>query len=154
MTARLRVSVAPSPSTATDINIMLPPIPYQKWVFIAILREGRRFDVIYDNRIVASQRLEHYPVNKSASLSAGNKRLRGSMIHIMIKDRRLTPSEVEAERLQFVDTNNMIPEDHTINVLFPKFTMPYFSTCPPGLPCEPITRPPDNNLLRWNTPYV
>lgn len=151
---RFRVSVKPTNTTVKEVEISLPPIPHQKWVFIAILREGRRFDFIYDNQIVASHRLEHYPVNITAPLAIGNKALRGSVIHVLIKNRRLTPTEVEEERLQFVDTNNMIPEDHSIDILFPKFTLPYFATCPPGLPCDPVSKPPQDNLLKWSTPYA
>ena len=150
---QLRVAVKTA-TTVKETVIPLPSIPYQKWVFVAVLREGRRCDVIYDNRIVASHRLEHYPVHIVSPLTVGHKRFRGSVIHVMVTDRRMTPTEVETERTRFVDTNGMIPEDHSIQVLFPKFTLPYFSECPPGLPCQPVTRPPHDNLLKWSTPYA
>jgi hypothetical protein len=35
--------------TQQEEYIELPPIPRQKWICISILREGRRFDIIYDN---------------------------------------------------------------------------------------------------------
>jgi hypothetical protein len=38
----------------------LPPIPKQKWMFIAILRDGRRFDIIYNNYDFSIKRYKIY----------------------------------------------------------------------------------------------
>jgi len=150
-TARLRVQTNDSGTFKHEI-IELPNIPKQKWIFIAILRDGRRFDIIYDNKIVASQRLEYYPVVISSPLSVGNKSLDGSVIHIMVNGTRLTPIEVERERVSHVDTNNTVLEANTIDVSLPGLKL--FAQCPPGLPCDPITKPPNNNLLMWKSPYA
>ena len=40
-------------------QITIPGLPLQKWICLGILREGRRIDVVYDNRIVASKRLNN-----------------------------------------------------------------------------------------------
>ena len=133
-------------------TIELPQIPKQKWIFIAILRDGRRFDIIYDNKIVASQRLEYYPVVISSPLSVGNKGLDGSVIHVIINGTRLTPNAVERERLTHVDTNNTVLEANSIDISFPGLKL--FAQCPSGLPCDPITKPPNNNLVQWKTPYA
>ena len=151
ISARLRVITNDAGSMKNEI-IELPPILKQKWVFIAILREGRRFDIIYDNQLVASQRLEYYPVVISSSLSVGNKGLEGSVIHVMVNRIRLTPDAVERERVAHVDTNNTVLEGDTIDLSFPGLKL--FAQCPPGLPCDTITRPPSNNLLQWKTPYA
>ena len=140
----------------TDIHkeelIDLPEIPKQKWIFIAILRDGRRFDIIYDNKIVASHRLHNYPVLISSSLSIGNAGLDGSVIHVIVNGKRLPPSNVERERKKYVDTNNTVLEDNPIDISLPGLKL--FSQCPSGLPCDPITQPPTNNLLQWETPYA
>ena len=60
--ARLRVITKGSSGTAVEQLMDLPSIPKQKWICIAILRDGRRFDIMYDNKIVASHRLQNYPV--------------------------------------------------------------------------------------------
>ena len=150
--ARLRVTTKDSSGSAIDEIMDLPSLPKQKWVCIAILRDGRRFDIMYDNKIVASQRLQNYPVIISNPLRIGNKPLSGSAIHIIISDRRLTPTEVDRERLRYVDTNNMIIESNAIDMSFPNIRL--FSQCPPGLPCDPVTKPPRDNLLEWKTPYA
>lgn len=148
---RLRITTNHT-GTLEDEIVELPPIPKQKWMFIALLREGRRFDVIYQNRIVASHRLEHYPVVISSPLSVGNKGLAGSVIHVLINGKRLSPNEVERQRIAFVDTNGMVVEDHPINMSLPAIQL--FGECPSGFPCDPVTKPPKNNTIEWSSPYA
>jgi hypothetical protein len=149
--ARLRVQTNDA-GTLKYETIDLPQIPKQKWMFIAILREGRRFDIVYDNKIVASQRLESYPVVISSPLSVGNTGLDGSVIHVIVNSNRLSPSEVERERLAHVDTNGTVLEANSIDMNLPAFQL--LAQCPPGLPCDTVTKPPSNNLKQWSTPYA
>lgn len=150
-TARLRVQTNDAGVFKQEI-IDLPNIPKQKWIFIAILRDGRRFDVIYNNQIVASQRLENYPVIISSSLSVGNKGLSGKVSHVLVNGTRLTPNQVERERLTYINTNDTVVLADNLAISFPSVKL--FAQCPPGLPCDPITKPPSNNLLQWETPYA
>lgn len=147
--ARLRVATNKSQPEIIE----LPPIPYQKWVFIAILRDGRRFDVIYDNRIAASSLLEHYPVVITSSLSIGNDiGLNGKVAHVIINSSRLSPDEVERQRKIYVTTNNEVVEDNSIIASLPTITLA--AECPPGLPCDNVTKPPLNKMYKWKTPYA
>jgi hypothetical protein len=148
--ARLRIHTTNGGKNTMEI-VELPPIPRQRWVFIAILRDGRRFDVIYDNRIVASKRLMSYPVIISSPLAVGNPTLLGKVIHVIINPTRLSPSDVERQRLIYVDTNNDVLEDNDLLISLPTFTLA--AGCLPGLPCDNITHPP-NNVLKWKTPYA
>lgn len=150
-TARLRVQTNDAGVFKQEI-IDLPNIPKQKWIFVAILRDGRRFDIIYDNQIVASQRLENYPVIISSSLSVGNKGLSGHVSHVLVNGTRLTPNQVERERLTYVNTNNTVIDANELAFSFPSVKL--FAQCPPGLPCDPVTKPPSNNLLQWESPYA
>ena len=152
--ARIRIRTKDSSGIIKDEIMELQPLPKQKWICIAVLRDGRRFDVIYDNKIVSSQRLQNYPVVIGSPLSVGNKGLMGSMIHMIISGRRLTPTEVERERLKYVDTANMVIESNLFDISFPSLSFSLFGQCPPGLPCDPITKPPRSNLLEWKTPYA
>lgn len=150
--ARLRIRVKDNNAIKTEI-IDLPSIPRQKWIMIAVLRDGRRFDVMYDNKTVMSHRLKNYPVIISGPLNIGNNGLDGSAIHVIINDRRMNPVEVERERTSYVDTNNVVFEDNQIYVSFPMPTIKLFGQCPPGFPCDPVTKPPKNNLMAWESPY-
>jgi hypothetical protein len=152
--ARIRIRTKDSSGVIKDEIMELQPLPKQKWICIAVLRDGRRFDVIYDNKIVSSQRLQNYPVVIGSPLSVGSKGLMGSVIHMIISGRRLTPTEVERERLKYVDTANMVIESNLFDISFPHLSFSLFGQCPPGLPCDPITKPPRSNLLEWKTPYA
>lgn len=155
--ARLRVQTQQAGRFQYE-TIPLPAIPKQRWVFLTLLREGRRFDVMYDDRIVASQRLEHYPVVISSPLSVGNKGLEGAVINLMVNGRRLSPVEVERERKIHVDTNGRV-----VNTSFdplrplelpPNPLSALTAQCPAGLPCETVTSPPKKSLYEWKTPYA
>ena len=149
--ARLRINTFNAGKQEFEY-VELPSIPKQKWMFIAILREGRRFDVIYNNRIVASQTLMNYPSVISSPLSIGDKGLGGSVVHIVVNPKRLSFNEVERERLSHIDTNDNVLEDNIFLFNIPGIKL--FAECPPGLPCDPVTQPPSNNLLQWSSPYA
>lgn len=160
--AQLRVQTQHAGNRKEEV-ISLPSIPKQKWVFITILREGRRFDVMYNNRIVASQRLEYYPVVISSPLSVGNEGLDGKMVHMKTNSRRLSPDEVDRERLNHVDTSGMVVDmkwGERSPLRFLDFELPDidFSSltkrCLPGLPCDNVTSPPKKSLYEWKTPYA
>ena len=166
MGARLRVQTQKGGELQYE-SIALPPFPKQRWVHVAILREGRRFDVLYDSRIVASQRLEHYPVVIASPLSVGEKGLDGTAIHLKVNSRRLSPEEVERERKTHADTNGMVtdmkwelpsllPEE--VDFSWNPFSWNPFASllaeCPAGLPCHTITAPPSKTLYEWKTPYA
>ena len=150
--ARLRVRTKGQGSEVEDEIITLPPIPKQKWVFIAVLRDGRRFDVIYDNNIVASERLQHYPVVISSPVSVGNKGLDGAVIHVMINNTRMSPIDIERKRMTLIDTNKMVVDVSIFNKSLPSVSL--LAQCPPGMPCNTVTQPPINQKFTWSTPYA
>jgi hypothetical protein len=135
--AQTRLRVANYSEQSLYDYVELPPIPKQKWVFIAILRDGRRFDVIYDNIIVASKRFPTYPTIISSPLSTGSKNLSGSVIHVIVKDSRISPNSVEYERKRHIDTNGVVIETGPIYSAFP--TTAIFGICPPGASCDITT---------------
>lgn len=151
--ARLRVTTSKGiGSSGQDEIIELPAIPRQKWTFIAIIRDGRRFDIIYNNKIVASQRISEYPAVVPSSLTVGNTGLSGSVIHVMVQPNAMTPTDIEKERVTRIDTNGTVLEDNKIDLSFPGIKI--LAQCPSGLPCDAITSPPPDNLLKWSTPYA
>lgn len=151
MSARLRI-ITNNSNTKHVEYIELPPIPRQKWVCITILREGRRFDVMYDNRIVASKQLEYYPVVILNEFVVGNPILMGKAIHVIITPKRLSPSEVDRQRRIYVNSNNDVLESNSLLMSLPSFKIS--AQCLPGLPCDNITHSPSNAYLKWQTPYA
>ena len=49
-------------------------------------------------------------------------------------------------------TNSIDIPTNSIDISLPGLKL--FSQCPSGLPCDPVTQPPNNNLLQWETPYA
>ena len=139
--------------------IPLPPLPAQKWTFIAILRDGRRFDVLYNDQVVASHRLTYYPntgiqnqlqVGQSPLTKTAPARFLGSAKHLFAFNYRMPPGELAALRAKYVDTTGAPP----IPLPFPSpFDLTFPSFCIPGLPCNPVNQPPPNSLQAWSTPY-
>jgi len=139
--------------------IPLPPLPAQKWTFIAILRDGRRFDVLYNDQVVASHRLTYYPntgvqnqvqVGQSPLTKTAPRRFLGSAKHLFAFNYRMPPGELAALRAKYVDTTGAPP----IPLPFPSpFNLTFPSFCIPGLPCNPVNQPPPNSLQAWSTPY-
>lgn len=136
-------------------EVDLPPFPQQSWIFLAILRDGRRFDILYNDRIVASHRLGEYPVAVANPLKVGSVGLLGQAVHVLVADRRLSPRELAGLRASMADTNGAPPQDTT-------FPMPNLLAltlkdlqvaCIPGLPCNPVTTPPSNRLKSWSSLY-
>lgn len=156
--ARLRIQTQQAGRYQTE-SVDLPAFPKQRWVHLAILREGRRFDVLYDGEIVASKRLEHYPAVVVAPLSIGNKGLEGAVIHLKVNPRRLAPEEVERERKTYTDTNGRVVQAVSPSTALTYQTPPnplaaLTAECPAGLPCETVTAPPKKPLYAWKTPYA
>lgn len=148
---RLVITTAgPTPQHET---IELPKLPSQKWIFLAILRDGRRFDILYDDRIVASHRLTYFPQITQNSLIVGNTMFLGNAIHILVASNRLTPTEAIRQRSKLAN----ITGEPTAIAESTAFGLPSFPSlkayCIPGLPCNPITKPPKNHMKAWSSPY-
>jgi hypothetical protein len=151
--AQLSVVTVGAGQTSTEI-ISVPPLPMQKWVFVAILRDGRRFDVMYNDQIVASHRLAQYPKVTSNPLRVGGKGLLGSAVNVIVAPYRMTPSEVVREMRHLSDTTGTPVASMTRIQLPPiPFTTRFRSVCIPGIPCEGVTQPPSDNLKAWYSPY-
>jgi hypothetical protein len=145
-TARLVIATAKGPEIVT-----LPPYPLQKCTFLTILRDGRRFDVMYDNQIVASHRLEHYPSSITNPVSVGGPGFIGNAVHVLVAKTRLNPQEIAIERARYTDTTGCAPPKSPFPYMF---SLPNFMTfCIPGFPCNPATTPPANKMQTWSTLY-
>ncbi len=134
--------------------ITLPTLPMQKWMYVAILRDGRRFDIMYNDQIVASHRLEYFPVIMSNPLKVGNKSLLGNAVHVMVAGYRLKPNEVVYQRNRLSDTNGEPPVAKEITFGIPPIPfLNWTQQCLPGLPCNAVTKPPENKMKAWSSLY-
>jgi hypothetical protein len=154
--ARMRIATSNTPNNKYE-TIDLPQLPLQKWTLLSILRDGRRFDVMYDDKIVMSHRLQFYPLVPSNAMKLGNSGLIGRAVHFLVADKRLTPSEVTTQYTKLADTNGA----PIVNRSLPFFgkleniSIPKLSVSVPGLDIAPIVdNPPPNTMKAWRTPYA
>lgn len=90
-------------------TITLPPIPLQKWIMVAVAREGRRFDVYYNDSLVLSQKAMYMPIsnisNSSfAGITSGSNGLVGQIALANVYNYRLSSSDIVSKYAEFADT--------------------------------------------------
>jgi hypothetical protein len=146
--ARLQIKT----SNGNTETVEVPALPQQKWVFLTVLRDGRRFDVMYDDKIVASHRLMEYPAQIANQLVVGGKTFLGQAVHVLMAGTRLTPTQVQQQRGQLADTTGSPPIKFPLPLPIPFGSLQ--TTCLPGLPCNPISTPPSNGMKSWSTLYA
>jgi hypothetical protein len=135
---------------AIEEKIEIPASPMQKWIQLGILRDGRRFDILYNDKMVASKRLEHMPVYTTASIKMGGPRIRGSFREGRVFNYRLSLQDVYIQLSKTSDTRHKPPTSVDMSIGNP---FAIFS-CPGGFFCGADARTPKNALQEWQTPYA
>lgn len=139
----------PKVQTVFEETIPLPNLPMQKWTFITIAREGRRFDVYYNGKLVMSKRTQNVIDSKAAfgPIVAGDTNLQGKIALVEALPQKISQAEVEAKYKATSDTTGQP------NVSAPTNILDYLPNCEGG-GC--ITGPkmrPTSPLLDWQTQY-
>jgi hypothetical protein len=134
-------------------SFTLTNFPEQKWVQLVIVREGRRYTVYYNGRIVLSQRTINYPTVSSSQFIVGDSRLTGLFALPRIVPVEYHIQDVRADLKNTSDTRHkpVSPNDK----IFPESLsfIPSFG-CPNGLFCFQSPQPVFNPLKSWKTPYA
>jgi len=127
-------------------------LPLQKWVYLAIVREGRRFTVFYNGEVVTSHRLEYFPITTTSSLKIGDPAIRGYYAFPQLVGTPLSIAELKNfEDLSSDTRNKPFLKDVSWTDMF---TMP-FKGCPDGLFCFSTSKAPVQNPLKtWNSTYA
>ena len=135
--------------------IKLPPIPRQKWINFCILREGRRFDVLYNGKIVASKRLTYVPVYVSSPIIIGNPKLNGEFINGFVYSYRMNARDLKEE---IESTSNTRGEPYTKNSstkeLLSIFSFSPSFGCPGGKPCNRNVSTPLDPTIDFESEYA
>ncbi len=116
--------------------------------YVGIVIEGRRFSVLYNGRIVASQVIGNMPrINKSGTLFAGNKidDNQGQLAYVSYNDRAMGSDEL---MIEYASTPNTRGEPYLSASILDMFG------CPAGVFCNTPTTPPKQGNLAWSTPFA
>lgn len=155
-------------------TMILPMIPLQKWTMVTVAREGRRFDVYYNDRLVLSQKTMYMPTNTSTAsnfngLVSGSAGLAGQLALVNVFSTRYSIQEVAALYTSTSDTRGrpfipsveggvdligLVPtaSPSSFSTTLSSY-LPSFNLCPPG-GCfnSPVVRPA-SPLYDWTSPY-
>lgn len=157
-------------------TLSLPPIPLQKWTYVTVAREGRRFDVYFNNTIVLSQKTMNMPISNVSNssmggITSGSTGLLGQLALADLYNYRLSTKDVSVKYSQYADTRgrpylNTISNPMSLSDvggILPAYAatfstsifgyMPSFNLCPAGGCFNPPTIQPASPLYDWSTPY-
>jgi hypothetical protein len=133
-------------------ELALPMIPQQKWVYLTVLMNGRKFDVMYDDEIVGSKIFNHIPSYVSSPLTVGNEAIYGAYIYGRVNGVRETKHTITRIRSRTSDTRGEPVISLKDKILGVFTTTP--SLCPPGVACDIGIAASPGVLNRWETNYA
>jgi hypothetical protein len=136
--------------TVFEETIPLPNIPFQKWTFVTLAREGRRFDVYYNGKIVTSKRTQNVPDIRAAfgPITAGDPNLTGKIALVESVGEKLNQSQIEARYKANADTTGEPKVSTPLNIF------DYVPNCEGGGCVQGPKMRPTSPLLDWDTQYA
>jgi len=147
-------------------TLPLPPITYQKWTMITISREGRRFDIYYNNNLVVSHTMLHTVTTTAFDTRgpmAGDKNLIGQLGLFNIMPTVSSSTSVSTNYAAQSDTRGRpyLPVIDDKRGLFPSTSpsgfglpsLPSFSLCPSGSCTRTPTVRPAKPWQDWDSNY-
>lgn len=131
-------------------TMALPNIPLQKWTMITIAREGRRFDIYYNDAIVLSKRAQYMLDTRSAvgPIIAGDPFLNGKIAMVESYPRKLAAPEVSQIYSARSDTNGKPNIDVAPSI------RDFVPICDGGQCGQAPKIRPASPLLDWDTDYA
>ena len=127
-------------------TIALPPLPLQKWVMISIVREGRRYDIYYNNELVLSKKtdFEIADIVTKDNVKLGNPGFYGTSGLMNISMKSMSGMDVARVYSSYTDTRGVpllsIPSTDISKSTSPttfSYSMPSINISPPTLPSLP-----------------
>ena len=133
----------------TNQIIDLPPLPERKWVYLSILREGRRIDILYNDVVVGSAYLNTFPVIADKPVEAGDPTLSGTIVLVNGASSRYGVDDIRHEREARSDTRGKpyITGESDFNIVIPTIG------CPGG-DCSTVAANINRNNKVWSSPYA
>ena len=140
----------PRVQTVFEETIPLPEIPFQKWTFVTIAREGRRFDVYYNGKVVMSKRTQHIVDSRSGfgPIMAGDPNLIGKLAFVQTFPEKLNQSDILSHYKANSDTTGQPVISAPTNLF------DYLPNCKDGGCISGPKMRPTSPLLDWKTQYA
>ena len=141
---------SPKVQVVFEETIPLPNIPFQKWTFVTIAREGRRFDIYYNGELVMSKRTQSVVDTRAAygPITAGDPNLVGKLAFVQSFSEKLTQPQVMANYKEKSDTTGQPMISSPTNLF------DYLPNCKDGGCITGPTMRPTSPLLDWQTQYA
>lgn len=147
----------------------LPPIPFNKWFMITINKEGRRFDIYYNDTLVLSKHtstvLYHNSTSNNITVGNKNKYISGSSGYFTLYNSIQSAIDISKQYHSFVNTrgspvfNENPPTLALTNVsldrlpsLIGNVSVP--SICGSGDCITSPSNPPASPLYEWQSSYA
>lgn len=136
--------------TYFEETIILPDLPYQRWTMITIAREGRRFDIYYNDKLVTSKRTQYALDSRMAfsSIIAGDPDLYGKVALVETFPQKLSLTEVQYNYSVKATTTGepILPQELDVESMLP--------ICKDGSCIKgPAVKPP-TPFMDWETKYA
>ena len=142
----------PNPSESLEV-FDVEDFPQQKWVHVAIVREGRRYTIYYNGKVSSSQRTKYYPTIDSSSLNVGDARLIGEYTLPKIAPTPYRLDEIKRELGVTSDTRHQPYKSVTFAEITDMLSM-FSASCPSGIFCFNTSSTPQSPLQVWKSPYA
>lgn len=147
----LRKKATSNDTQVVEETLVLPMIPIQRWTMITIARDGRRYDVYYNNKLVMSKRTEHVlDINSAVGpIQSGDSNLYGSITNVEVFPGRLSQADVSSNYARLANTTGE-PYSSQTDVSFSDLV----PICKDGSCLKGISVRPASPLLDWDTQYA
>jgi len=138
--------------------IEIPNIPLQRWTHVAIVKNGRKFNIYVNGKLTVSHMCTAMPdFDSTQPLRVGTPRMKGSLAMMS-----LTSYPMQTNEIRHI-YNSTTASDRSPNIIgkipiLPSFNIntltSYFSFCPGGN-CSKVTNPGSPGPMEsWSSPYA
>jgi hypothetical protein len=140
----------------TDPEIVeIPNIPLQRWTHVAIVKNGRKFNIYINGKLTVSHMCTAMPdFDSTQPLRIGTPRMKGTVAMISLASYPMQTNEIR-DLYSSSTTSDGSPNIIEVSSILPTFNLnsltAYFTFCPGGN-CSKVSNP--GPMESWSSPYA